>query len=218
VALTATHLSRLAEELIIFSTAEFAVVDLPDEMCTGSSIMPQKKNPDVPELIRGKTGRLYGHLMGTLTMLKGLPLAYNKDMQEDKEPVFDAAEQMAAMLEMAEMMIARLKVDVAKLAQRAKGGYMTAVDVADRLAMAGVPFRQAHEIVGKLVRHCLDLGIGFDGISREEAAAMHPKLPEAIKWGVSPARSAEGKDVAGGAAPKRIKARLKQIKKMMAKW
>jgi argininosuccinate lyase len=218
VALTATHLSRLAEELIIFSTAEFSVIDLPDDMCTGSSIMPQKKNPDVPELIRGKTGRLYGHLMGTLTMLKGLPLAYNKDMQEDKEPVFDAAEQICAMLEMAAMIVLKLKVDREKLAERAKGGFMTAVDVADRLALAGVPFREAHEIVGKLVRLCIDQGMGFGELPMEEAATIHRRLPHALQGAISPAQSAAGKDVPGGAAPRRIKARLKQIKKMMEKW
>ncbi|MDH5637452.1 MAG: argininosuccinate lyase, partial [Nitrospinota bacterium] len=218
VSLTATHLSRLSEELIIYSSAEFGVMDLPDDMCTGSSIMPQKKNPDVPELIRGKTGRLYGHLISVLTMLKGLPLAYNKDMQEDKEPLFDAAEQIEAMLEMATMMVARLDVDKEKLATRSAGGFMTAVDVADRLVMAGAPFRDAHEIVGKLVRYCLDRGIGFDGLTQVDAASLHPLLPKAMKGAVSATESARGKNVKGGAAPARIRARLKQIGKVMAKW
>ncbi|MBF0170587.1 MAG: argininosuccinate lyase, partial [Nitrospinae bacterium] len=131
-ALVGTHLSRLAEELILFTTAEFAVMELPDAFCTGSSIMPQKKNPDVPELFRGKSGRLYGALMSMLTTLKGLPLAYNKDLQEDKEPVFDAARQVETMLELAADMMAVVKVDTGKLAARAEKGYMTAVDVADR--------------------------------------------------------------------------------------
>ncbi|MDH5510520.1 MAG: argininosuccinate lyase [Nitrospinota bacterium] len=218
VAMMATHLSRLSEELIIYSSAEFGVMDLPDDMCTGSSIMPQKKNPDVPELIRGKTGRLYGHLISVLTMLKGLPLAYNKDMQEDKEPLFDAAEQMEAMLELAAMMVARLDVDKEKLATRAAGGYMTAVDVADRLVMTGAPFRDAHQIVGKLVRHCLDRGIGFDGLAPEDAASLDPLLPKAMKGAVSAIESARAKNVKGGAAPARIRARLKQIGKEMTKW
>jgi len=218
VAMTATHLSRLAEELIIFSTAEFGVMELPDEMCTGSSIMPQKKNPDVPELIRGKTGRLYGHLFGLLTMLKGLPLAYNKDMQEDKEPVFGAAEQITTMLELATMMVARLTVDKKKLEARAAGGFMTAVDVADRLVMGGVPFRDAHEIVGRLVRLCIEHGCGFDNLAPEQSSRLHKALPEILRSIGSPMQSTMGKDVHGGAAPKRIVARLKQIKKMMAKW
>jgi len=218
VSMTATHLSRLSEELIIYSSAEFGVMDLPDDMCTGSSIMPQKKNPDVPELIRGKTGRLYGHLISMLTMLKGLPLAYNKDMQEDKEPVFDAAGQMEAMLEMAEMMIARLDVDKEKLAIRATGGFMTAVDVADRLVMAGAPFRDAHEVVGKLVRYCLERQIDFGQLKPQEAKKIHPLLEKAMGGAVSAMDSAIGKNVRGGAAPARIRARLKAIGKEMARW
>lgn len=218
VSVTATHLSRLAEELIIFTSAEFSVMELPDAFCTGSSIMPQKKNPDVPELIRGKTGRLNGHLVAVLTTLKGLPLAYNKDLQEDKEPVFDAWDQISLILEITADMIGALAVDKAKLKKRAGEGFMTAVDIADRLVIDGVPFRKAHEIVGKLVRLCTDNDLDFAGVSTGDLQKISSLLPSAVKKGGDPAKSADGKDVIGGPAKKRIEARLKKIEREMKKW
>lgn len=215
---TATHLSRLAEELVVFTSFEFGVMELPDAYCTGSSIMPQKKNPDVPELIRGKAGRLYGHLMAMLTMLKGLPLAYNKDMQEDKEPVLDAADQLIPMLTLAARIIERLKVNTAPLAKRAGQGYMTAVDIADRLVMAGVPFREAHEIVGRLTRYCLDRGMAYTSLAPSDLKELDPRLAPIFRQPVTPLASADGKDVPGGTARRRILARLKAIDKEMSKW
>ncbi|VAX19263.1 Argininosuccinate lyase [hydrothermal vent metagenome] len=218
VSMTATHLSRLAEEIIIMSSAEFGVVELPDSFCTGSSIMPQKKNPDVPELIRGKTGRINGNLVALLTMLKGLPLAYNKDMQEDKEPVFDSSDQIKSMLDISSGLVLKMKLNVKKLGERAGESFMTAVDIADRMAMAGTPFREAHQIVGRLTRHCLDNNIKFIDLKPAQIKKIDPRLVKAIKGGITASVSADGKNVIGGSAKKRILARLKQIEKMILKW
>ncbi|MBF0633410.1 MAG: argininosuccinate lyase [Nitrospinae bacterium] len=217
-AMTGVHLSRFAEELIVFSTSEFGVIDLPDAFCTGSSIMPQKKNPDVPELVRGKTGRLVGHLVTLLVVMKGLPLAYNKDLQEDKEPVFDAFDQLSISLEVLAELTPELKADVKKLAGRAEDGFMTAVDVADRLTIMGTPFRESHEIVGKLVRACIEKGVGFSGMTAKELEAIDPRLSKVKPGDITPQKSADGKDTAGGTARRRIVARLKEIEKEMKKW
>ncbi|MGK7344856.1 MAG: argininosuccinate lyase [Candidatus Nitrospinota bacterium M3_3B_026] len=217
VAMTGVHLSRLAEELVIFTTAEFSFMELPDAFCTGSSIMPQKKNPDVPELIRGKTGRLTGALVTLLTILKGLPLAYNKDLQEDKEPVFDAHEQIVTMLTIAAEMTGALKVNRERLAERAEEGFMTAVDLADRLVMNGVPFRKAHEVVGRLTRECLDRGLrSFAGLDRETLKSIDPRLEGIDPASLTAARSADAKDTEGGAAKGRIMARLKGIEEELS--
>jgi len=218
VSMTATHLSRLAEEIIIMSSAEFGVVELPDSFCTGSSIMPQKKNPDVPELIRGKTGRINGNLVALLTMLKGLPLAYNKDMQEDKEPVFDSSDQIKSMLDISSGLVLKMKLDKRKLGDRAGENFMTAVDIADQMALNGTPFREAHEIVGRLTRHCLENGVKFIDLKPAEMKKIDPRLVQAIKGGITASVSADGKNVPGGAAKKRIIARLKQIEKIVMKW
>ena len=218
VSMTGTHLSRLAEELVIFTSSEFGAMELPDAFCTGSSIMPQKKNPDVPELMRGKTGRLNGNLVALLTVLKGLPLAYNKDLQEDKEPVFDSFGQIITMLPLAADMISALKVDREKLASRAEEGYMTAVDIADRLVIAGVPFRQAHEIVGKLVGECIRRGLKFGEMSKDALKAIDYRLLKANPASITPAKSADSKNTPGGAAKKRVAARLKQIERKMRGW
>ena len=218
VAMTGVHLSRFAEELILFSTSEFAVIDLPDAFCTGSSIMPQKKNPDVPELARGKTGRLIGHLVSMLVVMKGLPLAYNKDLQEDKEPVFDAFDQLSMTLDVLAELTQALKADVKKLAGRAQDGFMTAVDVADRLTMMGTPFRESHEIVGRLVRACIEKSVTFSGMTVKELASIDPRLVKVKPGEITPQKSADGKDTAGGTARRRIVARLKEIEKEMKKW
>ncbi|MBI4665454.1 MAG: argininosuccinate lyase [Nitrospinae bacterium] len=216
--MTGVHLSRISEELIIFTTNEFGVMELPDAFCTGSSIMPQKKNPDVPELVRGKTGRLAGNLVSLLTTMKGLPLAYNKDLQEDKEPVFDSFDQLVIMLELMADIISALKVDTAKLSKRAGEGYMTAVDVADRLVMKGVPFRDAHEIVGRLVRACVEKGVDFGGLDIRELSAIDRRLLGIKPGKITPQNSADGKNTPGGAARRRISARLKEIGREMKKW
>lgn len=161
------HLSRLCEELVLWSSTEFAFVELDDAFCTGSSIMPQKKNPDVPELVRGKTGRVFGNLMGLLTVLKSLPLAYNKDMQEDKEGMFDTVRTLDGALQLIAPMIATMKVNKERMRQAVNQDFSNATDIADYLVNKGLPFRQAHEVIGKLVLYCiqnkkylLDLGIG----------------------------------------------------------
>jgi len=150
------HLSRLCEELILWSTPEFAFIEIGDAFTTGSSIMPQKKNPDVPELVRGKAGRVYGDLMALLTIMKGLPLTYNRDLQEDKEPVFDAADTLEIALEVVARMIPAIVVNGAKMLEAVTHGFLEATDLADYLAAKGVPFREAHETVGNVVRYCIE--------------------------------------------------------------
>src|SRR5512144_3204467 len=151
------HLSRLSEELVLWSASEFRFIELSDAFCTGSSIMPQKKNPDVPELVRGKTGRVYGNLMALLTVMKSLPLAYNKDMQEDKEPLFDTIDTVKGSLRIFADMIREMRVNSERMRTAAAGGYSTATDVADYLVRKGTPFRDAHEVVGKAVRYCIEM-------------------------------------------------------------
>ena len=154
-ALIQLHLSRLAEELVLWSSSEFGFVELADSFCTGSSIMPQKKNPDIPELIRGKSGRVVGNLMALLTMLKGLPLTYNRDLQEDKEPVFDTLDTVAPGLAIMAELLGHMKFNTARLEEATRTGYMTATDLADYLVVKNVPFRQAHAIVGQTVAYCV---------------------------------------------------------------
>jgi len=151
-----THISRLSEELILWSSQEFDFIELDDEFCTGSSIMPQKKNPDVPELLRGKTGRIYGNLMGLLTLLKGLPLAYNKDMQEDKEGMFDTVDTLEGALSLLAPMLDSMDVKADHMKQAVKEDYSNATDIADYLAVKGLPFRQAHEVIGRIVLYAID--------------------------------------------------------------
>ena len=170
------HLSRMCEEIIIWSSQEFHFIDLDDAYSTGSSIMPQKKNPDVAELMRGKTGRVYGHLMGLLTTMKGLPLAYNKDMQEDKEPLFDTVETWQKCLLVLTPMLRTMTVRKDAMLQAAKGGFTNATDLADYLVRKGIPFRDAHAIVGKLVAECLDRGISLDEVTLEEYKAHNPLI------------------------------------------
>ena len=171
-----THLSRLGEEIILWSTEEFGFVTLDDEFSTGSSIMPQKKNPDFAELVRGKTGRVLGDLQALLVMLKGLPLAYNKDMQEDKEPAFDAIDTLSASLRAVEGMLATMRVNAARMRAGAMGGFMAATDVADYLVGKGMPFRAAHEVVGRLVLACEREGRTLQDLSVEEFAAHAPEF------------------------------------------
>jgi len=172
------HLSRLAEELILWSTDEFGFVTMDDAYSTGSSIMPQKKNPDVAELVRGKTGRVYGDLVGLLTVMKGLPLAYNKDMQEDKEGVFDAAATLLACLKVTAGMVATLRVNGERMRAGAGGGFMAATDLADYLAAHGVPFREAHEVVGRLVLECERSGRTLQELTADELRAASPAFGE----------------------------------------
>ncbi|MBR6756659.1 MAG: argininosuccinate lyase [Peptococcaceae bacterium] len=179
------HLSRFCEEIILWSSQEFHFIDLDDGYSTGSSIMPQKKNPDVAELMRGKTGRVYGNLMGLLTTMKGLPLAYNKDMQEDKEGLFDTVDTWQKCLLVFTPMLRTMTVRKDNMLQAAKGGFTNATDLADYLVRKGVPFRDAHAIVGKMVAECLDRQISLDEVSLEEYQQHHPAIEEDIYEAIS---------------------------------
>ncbi len=167
-ALIMVHLSRLSEEIVLWSSNEFGYITLDDAYSTGSSIMPQKKNPDVAELVRGKSGRVFGHLMGALTMLKGLPLAYNKDLQEDKEALFDTVDTVKKSLLVFAPMLATMRVNRELMHARAKGGFINATDAADYLAAHGVPFREAHSIIGQLVKYAEDRGVGLEDLPLAE--------------------------------------------------
>jgi argininosuccinate lyase len=202
--LTMAHLSRLAQEIVQWSTAEFAFVELDDAYATGSSIMPQKKNPDVAELVRGKTGRVFGHLIGMLTVLKGLPLAYNSDLQEDKEALFDAVDTLGRVLAVFAPLLASLKINEERLRQAAGENFSLATDVADYLSKKGLPFRQAHEVVGRLVRFCLEQQTDLAGLTLEQYREFSPLFePDILDLSVD--TSVAARDVPGGTAPKRVK-------------
>ena len=174
------HLSRLCEELILWASPDFGYIEMDDSFSTGSSIMPQKKNPDMAELIRGKTGRVYGDLMALLTVMKGLPLAYNKDMQEDKEPVFDAHDTLLHCLKMMEGMLSTMTVNVDRIAQSAKSGFMNATDAADYLVSKGIPFRDCHEIIGKMVLYCIENNKSLEDLSMPELKSFSPAFDDDI--------------------------------------
>ena len=174
------HLSRLSEELILWSSQEFKFVEIDDLYTTGSSIMPQKKNPDGAELIRGKTGRVYGNLMGLLTVMKGLPLAYNKDMQEDKEGFFDSVKQLKMCIQVMEKMIATLKVNKEQMKSCVKSGFLNATEVADYLVKKGIPFRNAHSIVGAIVIYCEDNKKSIEELSLNEFSQFADVFDEGI--------------------------------------
>jgi argininosuccinate lyase len=202
------HLSRLSEELILWSSDEFSLVDLPDRFCTGSSMMPQKKNPDMPELIRGKTGRVYGDLISLLTTMKGLPLAYNKDMQEDKEPLFDGVDTLSGCLSIAAAMVADMKVNRKNAAASLSGGYLLATDLADYLAQNGLPFREAHEVVGRIVRHCIDQNIEISDLSADDFKGFSDTFGDDIIAYATIEASVARKSQLGGTAPARVAERL----------
>ena len=204
-AITAMHLSRLSEELILWSTSEFRFIELADAFCTGSSIMPQKKNPDVPELVRGKTGRVYGALINLLTTCKGLPLAYNRDLQEDKEPLFDAIDTVRASLAVTAGAVRTMTLLSANVAKSLDRGHLTATDFADFLTMQGVPFRDAHEITGRIVRECEDRGIDASELKGEALTAFHPAFAKAPAEGFSIRASIESRASQGGTAPQRVR-------------
>ena len=199
-ALVMMHLSRLAEELVLWSSADFAFIDLSDGFCTGSSIMPQKKNPDVPELVRGKTGRVYGNLVSLLTLMKSLPLAYNKDMQEDKEPLFDTIDTVRGCLKVFAEMIAQMTVNAGRMREAAARGFSTATDVADYLVRKGLPFRQAHEVVGKTVRYCVETGKDIPDLTLEEFRRFSQKIEADIFAAVTLEASVNARQATGGTA------------------
>jgi argininosuccinate lyase len=194
------HLSRLSEELILWSSADFDFVELSDAFCTGSSIMPQKKNPDVPELVRGKTGRVYGNLVSLLTLMKSLPLAYNKDMQEDKEPLFDTIDTVKGSLKVFADMIAQMRVKKESMRTAAARGFSTATDVADYCVRKGLPFRQAHEVVGKTVRYCIETGKDIPELTLEEFRQFSPLIGTDIYAHVTLEASVNARRATGGTA------------------
>ncbi len=219
-ALLATHLSRLSEEIVLWSTAEFGFLELDDAYCTGSSIMPQKKNPDVAELVRGKTGRVYGALMAVLTMLKGLPLSYNRDFQEDKEPVFDATVTIQGGLRLLAGTMATARFRLERMAQAAGQSFGTATDLADFLVKKGLPFREAHGIVGSIVLHCLEHGRELADLSGDELATFSPLLSEGVP-DLTARASVEARRVKGGTAPEQVKDSLQRATQMLeseAEW
>lgn len=205
------HLSRLSEELVLWSSEAFGFLSLPDAFCTGSSLMPQKKNPDVPELIRAKTGRVYGHLIGLLTLLKGLPLAYNRDLQEDKEAVFDAADTTQACLEVAAELIKGVRVNKKRMEQAAKAGFLLATDLADYLVAKGVPFRQAHQIVGRIVGRCLKAGKGLEELGINELKKFSNRFEKDVQAFLTVEKSLARKNQIGSTARQRVKERIKEI-------
>jgi argininosuccinate lyase len=198
------HVSRLSEELILWMSQNFGFVDLPDRFCTGSSIMPQKKNPDVPELARGKTGRVVGHLMGLLMLMKGQPLAYNKDNQEDKEPLFDTVDTLRDTLRIFAELVAGLVVKPEAMAAAALRGHATATDLADYLAKKGLPFRDAHEAVAHAVRQAIDRGQGLHELTLADLRTIHPAIDEDVHAVLSLRGSLEARSVAGGTAPSQV--------------
>ena len=211
-AMVMMHLSRLSEELVLWSTEEFGFIELPDAFCTGSSIMPQKKNPDVSELTRGKTGRVYGDLIAILTVLKGLPLTYNRDLQEDKEPLFDAVDTVKIALKVNAKIVSGMRPKKERMREQAGKGFSLATDVADYLAKKGVPFRKAHEIVGKIVAYCLDKGKELQTLSLDEFKKFSDKFDEDILSLMSVEGSVNSRDIIGGTAREQVKREIKRIK------
>jgi len=210
--MTAVHLSRLAEEVVLWSTPRFGFIALDEAYTTGSSIMPQKTNPDVVELVRGKTGRVVGHLVAAMTMLKGLPLAYNRDLQEDKEGLFDTSDQLAAMLEVTARALATATFDAGRLREEAVEGFTNATDLADYLVRKGVPFLQAHTSAGRLVRLCLDRGIGLEELPLEDFRKVEPLSGEDIYEHLSLEACIRSRDLPGGTAPSRVEQALSEAR------
>lgn len=221
----AMHLSRLSEEFIYWSTSEFQFIELDDGYSTGSSIMPQKKNPDMCELIRGKTGRVYGHLIGLLTVMKGLPLAYDKDMQEDKEGVFDALDTLYFALDIYAGMIYTMTVNGDHTRQVLESDFSNATDMADYLAKKGLPFRQAHAVVGNAVHYCIEHHKVLLDLSMEEFKAMSPLFEEDIKEALSIENCVKNRESYGGTGPKSVERQqthagdmIAKMKEMSASW
>ena len=208
------HLSRLAEEIVLWSSTEFGFVRLSDSFVTGSSIMPQKRNPDFAELARGKTGRVYGDLVGLLTVLKGLPLTYNRDLQEDKEGLFDAVDTLLATLEVFQGMLAGLTLDADRVTSLAGESYMLATDLADFLVGKGVPFREAHGIMGELCSYCEAQGKELQSLTLEEYRRFSPHFDREV-YHITAESSAAARDNPGGTAPRRVAEALQQAKKLL---
>jgi len=207
------HLSRLSEELVVWSSSEFGFITISDGFTTGSSIMPQKKNPDVAELARGKTGRVYGSLVALLTIMKGLPLAYNRDMQEDKEPLFDTADTVTLSLSVYTEMLKGITIHRETMRRAAEDGFITATDLADYLVRKGMPFRQAHEVVGRAVLRAIELQCGLGGMPLAEYKQLSPLIRDDVYEALSVEASVSRRTSQGGTAPANVKKRLAMLKK-----
>ena len=210
-AVTMMHLSRFCEELILWSSVEFNFIEIDDAFSTGSSIMPQKKNPDMAELIRGKSGRVYGDLMNLLTICKGLPMAYNKDLQEDKLPAFDAADTVKASVSIFTEMISTMQVKTDNMEKAAKYGYMNATDAADYLVSKGMPFRDCHEVIGKIVLYCIGKGIAIEDMSMEEFKSFSDKFEEDIYDKISIRNCIKAKKSKGSTSFESVAAQIAEI-------
>ena len=210
--LVMTHLSRLSEELILWSSPRFAFIDIADRFCTGSSIMPQKKNPDVPELVRGKTGRVYGHLTALLTLMKGQPLAYNKDNQEDKEPLFDTVDTLLVTLEIYADMMRGITVNKDNMRQAASEGFATATDLADYLVKKGMPFRDAHEVVALAVRYAVDKKVDLSALPLATLQQFSSSISDDVYAVLTLEGSLNSRNHIGGTAPVQVKAAIARMR------
>jgi len=215
-ALIMMHLSRYSEELILWSSAQFGFVDIGDAFCTGSSIMPQKKNPDVPELVRGKTGRVYGNLTALLTLMKGQPLAYNRDNQEDKEPLFDTVDTVRDCLRVYADMMPHVSIRREAMKKAAIAGYTTATDLADYLVRKGVPFRDAHAIVGQSVRHAIDVGRDLAELTLEDLRRFSDRIDSDVFQVLSLEGSVSARNHFGGTAPAQVRAAAARARERLA--
>ena len=210
------HLSRLAEELVLWSTEEFRFIELPDSFTTGSSIMPQKKNPDVAELVRGKSGRVYGNLLSLLTIMKGLPLSYNRDLQEDKLPVFDSADTVKACLVVFNEMFSGIRFDTVRLRETAGAAYSTATDLAEYLVRKGVPFRKAHEITGMIVLHCIKEQKRLTDLTMKELKHFSPMISADVYSRLGPEESVRKRTSLGGTAPDQVAKQIRRMRKIVS--
>ena len=215
--LTMMHLSRFCEDLILWSSSEFGFVEISDAYTTGSSIMPQKKNPDVAELIRGKTARIYGDLFAIMTLLKGLPMTYNRDLQEDKEPLFDAVDTVKDCLIIFTEMIKHTKFNAEKMHAAASGGYSTATDVAEYLVKKGIPFRRAHEIVGRIVAYCLKNKKELEDLTLKEYQTFDKIFADDIHKKIKPEEAVNSRKHSGGTATKTVQQRIREFEKNLGK-
>ena len=210
------HVSRLSEELILWMSQSFGFIDLADRFCTGSSIMPQKKNPDVPELARGKTGRVVGHLMGLITLMKGQPLAYNKDNQEDKEPLFDTVDTLKDTLRIFAEMAAGITVKPEAMERAAKKGYATATDLADYLVKKGLPFRDAHEVVAHAVKDAIAAGVDLSELPLDKLKAYNPAIEPDVYEVLNLRGSLNARNILGGTAPEQVRAQVARHRARLA--
>ncbi|MDH5355032.1 MAG: argininosuccinate lyase, partial [Gammaproteobacteria bacterium] len=215
-AICMTHLSRMSEELVLWSSAQFNFIQLPDRYCTGSSIMPQKKNPDVPELVRGKTGRVNGHLVSLLTLMKSQPLAYNKDNQEDKEPLFDTLDTLGGSLRAFGDMVPNLITNRDIMYQAAKQGYATATDLADYLVNKGLPFRDAHEVVGQAVAYGIEQGKDLSECTLQEMQSFDSRIEADVFKVLSLEGSVNARNIVGGTAPEQVYLQVEAGRKLIS--